>query len=54
MSNVYHNVRGDLLGSFNDRDVHYEHTREVEASKISKENAATIALNALQLTLWSH
>ena len=51
MSNVYHNVRGDLLGSFNDRDVHYEHTREVEASKISKKNDATTALNALQLTL---
>ena len=51
MSNVYHNVRGDLPGSFNDRDVHYERIREVEASKISKKKAATIALNVLQLTL---
>ena len=54
MSNVYHNVRGDLLGSFNDRDVHYERTREVEASKISKKKTATTAINAIQLTLWSH
>ena len=50
-SNVYHNVQGDLPGSFNDRDVHHECTGGVKAPKISKEKTTTTALNALQLTL---
>ena len=54
MSNVYHNVEGDLLGSFSDKGVHHERTGVVEVPKTSKEKSDTTALNALQLTLWLH
>ena len=46
MSNVYHNVQGDLPGNFSDREVHHERTGGVEVPKISKKKVATTALNA--------
>ena len=37
-SNVYPNSQGDLPGSFNDKDVHHEHTRRMGTQKYLRES----------------
>ena len=46
-------VQGDVLGNFVDTNEHYRNIKHGigESLKISKEKAATTALNTLQLTI---
>jgi len=47
-------IKSGVPGSSVDKDMHCEHTEQNGSWEISKRKAATIALNALQLTLWQH
>ena len=47
-------VDGDVLRSSAGTDKHCKNRSTEGSPKISKEKAATTALNALQLTFWLH
>ena len=52
-SNMYSNNQGDLPGSSSNKDMHHERIRMKKTQKYLVE-AATTALNALQLLFWPH
>ena len=52
----YHNVQGELLGSFSDRDVHHKRTKGIGTQKYLKENCyyriECSAANFLTALMW--
>ena len=52
--NMWSAVDGDVLRSSAGTDKHCKNRSTEGSPKISKEKAATTALNALQLTFWLH